>query len=179
MTTDADAAVSAADGVLAEWLPSLEAVPEFRRGVIEQALAAAAPSICAAERQRLLNVPVTDSARKPISHYAIARAGHLSAHHQGYYQAMTDVAAMLLRDTSEPAGQDSAQRAADEHSRLSQEIEIEQQLHDRVAALEQLAVEMLGEFYEKGHPGHPAIRTGWVDTGRIAQWQATLKGEGQ
>lgn len=48
----------------------------------------------------------------------------------------------------------------------------------RIDQLEQLVVSILAQFTEKGHPGLPCRRTGWVQETRIAAWREVLDSPG-
>lgn len=46
----------------------------------------------------------------------------------------------------------------------------------RIEQLEGALSEVLGGFCERGHPGRPCIRTGWVPEERLAVWRQALLG---
>jgi hypothetical protein len=48
------------------------------------------------------------------------------------------------------------------------------ELERRVSLLAELAAEILACFYEKGHPGKPCQRTGWVAETTLAAWRERL-----
>lgn len=44
----------------------------------------------------------------------------------------------------------------------------------RMRELEEALDEVLRSFHERGHPGYPAMRLGWVREDRVAEWRAVL-----
>jgi hypothetical protein len=40
--------------------------------------------------------------------------------------------------------------------------------------LRELGTEIVGHFWQHGHPGAPCLRTGWVGVGAVAEWRAAL-----
>jgi hypothetical protein len=40
--------------------------------------------------------------------------------------------------------------------------------------LDEVLDEVLRSFHERGHPGYPALRSGWVREDRVAEWRAVL-----
>jgi hypothetical protein len=41
--------------------------------------------------------------------------------------------------------------------------------------LRKLAAEVISLFAEKGHPGHPCLRTGWVAEATVVRWHQTYR----
>ena len=58
-------------------------------------------------------------------------------------------------------------------------IEVQQmtirQLRAENERLRVAAQQMLDTFYEKGFPGHPCLRSAWVDIEQIEAWRAVLR----
>jgi len=48
-------------------------------------------------------------------------------------------------------------------------------LRERLATATELAREVLAHFHERGHPGRPCKRTGWVTEERISAWWAKVE----
>lgn len=46
----------------------------------------------------------------------------------------------------------------------------------RVRELESALADVLRQFHEKGHPGKPCLRTGWVDEKHVQAWREALEG---
>lgn len=49
-------------------------------------------------------------------------------------------------------------------------------LQGEVDRLRAVLADVLGNFYEKGHPGYEGIRTGWVRVDQYARWQLAARG---
>lgn len=74
----------------------------------------------------------------------------------------------------------------DEHSRLraagkvvrgtSRLVEATPE-HAEVERLRALLDEVLGHFTQKGHPGEPCVRTGWIRERTLAGWHAAVGGQ--
>lgn len=47
-------------------------------------------------------------------------------------------------------------------------------LKARVAELEGLLREVIARHWEKGHPGRPCVRTGWINVEQLERWRAVL-----
>jgi len=45
--------------------------------------------------------------------------------------------------------------------------------------LENVLDEVLRNFHERGHPGTPCLRTGWVREDTVAGWRAVLDRRGR
>lgn len=45
---------------------------------------------------------------------------------------------------------------------------------ERIAALESALTEMLRSFWQHGHPGYAALRTGWVNVATVDRWRDVL-----
>jgi hypothetical protein len=48
----------------------------------------------------------------------------------------------------------------------------------RVRVLQGALGESLGQFHERGHPGTPCLRSGWVDVATVDGWRRALAGAG-
>jgi hypothetical protein len=49
-------------------------------------------------------------------------------------------------------------------------------VRNRVQQLSDTLTQVLGAFYERGHPGRPCRRTGWITEDTLALWSAVLAG---
>ena len=56
-------------------------------------------------------------------------------------------------------------------SRLAARVAAER---ERANTAEATLRTVLDVFYEKGHPGRPCIRTGWIPVETVAKWRAAL-----
>lgn len=82
-----------------------------------------------------------------------------------------------------PDGQDYLDREAlirewvdDGHERVDAMNAKQLECVQRVARLRTVLADVLGCFTERGHPGHPCLRTGWQDVEQVAEWRAALGG---
>lgn len=80
---------------------------------------------------------------------------------QEEYGDPLQVVAVTLRRLSEATVQ-----AADERMRMAARID------ELTVALD----DVLRSFYERGHPGTPCIRTGWVREDKFHEWHEVLRG---
>lgn len=85
-----------------------------------------------------------------------------------------------MTDTADAAEYDRLDRLVDEDP-IALRDHAWRLLRERDEARQQLAVlrktlaEILAQFHEKGHPGEPCIRTGWIRESTIVAWHKTYR----